>query len=419
MTPRRVLEAIHERVGETPVCAFLIDLDEIAHRAARIRATLPPGVRMYYAMKANAEHPVLDTLARQIDGFEVASGGEIAKARGVSRTLPLIFGGPGKTDVELEAALDAGIERLHVESAHELQRVAALGARRGTRIPVLLRVNLTRIVADGTLHMSGVPTQFGIDEADVPSVTALARTLPAVDVEGFHFHSVSNQMDAAAHCALVAKYLERAHAWARDLEIDLRHVNAGGGIGVRYDGGRQFDWTAFTTGLAPIVKGLPHGFLNFECGRYLVAEHGWYATEVLDLKTNHGRAYAIVRGGTHHFRLPVSWRHSHPFSVTRVETWLRPYPRPTMRDVTLTVCGQLCTPKDVLAFDAPIDEIAVGDVIVFEIAGAYGWAISHHDFLSHPHPEHVYLQGTGPISSNASHRDEHATHNRPRAVVPR
>lgn len=398
--PSPITEAVRARVGASPLCAFITDLDGVARRAAYMRATLPAGVRLYYAMKANAERPVLDTLAAHIDGFEVASEGEIEKARAVSPDIAVIFGGPGKTDSEVEAALDAGVLRLHVESVHELRRVAAIGARRNTRVPVLLRVNLAHVEAGATLRMSGVPTQFGIEEAEVPAAIALALTLPAIDLEGFHFHSVSNQMDAAAHCDLVAGYLARARAWAREGGVDLRHVNAGGGIGVRYDGGAQFDWNAFTSGLRPVVADLPDGFLNFECGRYLVAEHGWYACEVLDLKRNHGTDYAIVRGGTHHFRLPVSWRHSHPFAVIAIEGWDRPYPRPTLHDVRLTVCGQLCTPKDVLAFDAPVAHIRVGDVIVFEIAGAYGWAISHHDFLSHPHPDHVYLQGSAACDAN-------------------
>jgi diaminopimelate decarboxylase len=99
----------------------------------------------------------------------------------------------------------------------------------------------------------------------------------------------------------------------------------------------------------------------------------------------------VVRGGTHHFRTPYAQGHSHPFTVLPVEDWSYPWRRPELRDATVNVVGQLCTPKDVLAFDAPIDQVRVGDLLVFPYAGAYAWHISHHDFLRHPHPQHWYL----------------------------
>jgi diaminopimelate decarboxylase len=106
-----------------------------------------------------------------------------------------------------------------------------------------------------------------------------------------------------------------------------------------------------------------------------------------------------VRGGTHHFRLPASWQHSHPFTVLPVERWSSRAPRPELRDAPVTVVGELCSPKDVLARDVVVPRVRAGDVLVFHCAGAYGWEISHHDFLSHPHPEHVFLgsRGTGDV----------------------
>lgn len=157
---------------------------------------------------------------------------------------------------------------------------------------------------------------------------------------------------------------------------------------------QQFDWITFVNGIAPVLqKELPsETTLLFECGRYLTASSGYYATEVLDVKVNHGKTYVIVRGGTHHFRLPVSWQHSHPFEVIEVENWMHPYDRPEVKEAAFTVAGQLCTPKDILASDITSGRVRAGDILLFQYAGAYGWAISHHDFLSHPHPQHIYLQ---------------------------
>ena len=126
-----------------------------------------------------------------------------------------------------------------------------------------------------------------------------------------------------------------------------------------------------------------------------MAPWGAYVTEVLDVKSNHGACFAVVRGGTHHFRLPASWGHSHPFTVIPVDEWAYPFPRPGGRGRPVTVAGELCSPKDVLARDVPVDEVRAGDLLWFHHAGAYGWSISHHDFLSHPHPRRVFIGGRG------------------------
>jgi len=98
-----------------------------------------------------------------------------------------------------------------------------------------------------------------------------------------------------------------------------------------------------------------------------------------------------LRGGSHHFRLPVSWQHNHPFVILARDAWPYPFSRPGVHDAPVTLCGELCTPKDVLARDVHVDDLRAGDCVAFSLAGAYGWHISHHDFLSHPHPERVYL----------------------------
>ena len=141
-------------------------------------------------------------------------------------------------------------------------------------------------------------------------------------------------------------------------------------------------------GLAAAAQALPAGaHLVFELGRYLAAEAGWYAAEVLDLKRTHGRWFAVLRGGTHHFRLPAAWGYSHPFEVVPVEEWSRPYERPEVHDLVVDAVGELCTPRDVLTRDQYVAKLRVGDVLVFGRTGAYGWDISHHEFLRHEPPE--------------------------------
>jgi diaminopimelate decarboxylase len=364
------------------VCAYVYDAAVLRERAAAVRAALPAGARLCFAVKANGDPRVLAALAGTVDGFEVASGGELELARAADPDALVVFGGPAKTDAELAAAVDAGAV-VNAESRWELRRLALVAAGRPVR--VALRVNRPAAGLPGSHVMSGTATPFGIAEGELPAAVALAREV-GLDPIGFHLHAVSNNLDAAAH----ARFVTGAVAWsvraAAGTGIALTYVNVGGGFGVDYTGGAPFDLDALRAGLPDEPR------LVFEPGRYLAAPAGWYAAEVLDLKRTHGRWFAVLRGGTHHFRLPAAWGYSHPFTVLPVDGWTYPYERPEVRDAAVDVVGELCTPRDVLARDATVARLRVGDVLVFDNAGGYGWDISHHDFLRHPHPEVHWLR---------------------------
>ncbi|QHZ56640.1 MULTISPECIES: type III PLP-dependent enzyme [Brevibacillus] len=396
----RVIEYIKrtQQSSAKPFCAYLYDLDHLRSHVASRAESLPAACQLFYAIKANSEPQILRALLPYVRGFEVASLGEVDKVRAVSADVPILFGGPGKTNEEIEGAIRQRVSLIHVESLNELRRVDVLARKHGVTVPILLRVNLRGPFPSATLAMAGRPTQFGIDESLVPEAIRLALALEGVKLQGFHFHSLSNNLDAGKHVELVAYYLQIVAKWQALFDLDISYLNAGGGIGVNYaDLQQQFDWPAFVQGLSALLDSaaLPVRHVLFECGRYLTAASGYYAAEVLDIKQNHGKTYAIIRGGTHQFRLPSSWQHSHPFTVIPTEKWEYPYERTRHENGPLTVVGQLCTPKDVLASDVFVPSLRVGDIICFQYAGAYGWAISHHDFLSHPHPDHIYVEQAG------------------------
>jgi diaminopimelate decarboxylase len=382
--PDRVATALAGQAS--PVCAYVYDAAVLRDRAVAVRAALPSDTELLYAMKANGHPDVVRTLAGACDGLEVASGGELELARSAGARR-IAFSGPAKTDAELALALRSGEGTevtLNVESALELRRVAALAAGAPSARPgVALRVNRAGAGLSGSHRMTGVPTPFGIAEEEFPGVLALADEL-GVEVTGVHLHAVSNNLDAAAH----ARFVRDCLAWAGRLHRRIATVNVGGGFGISYTGPETFDLAALRDGLA----GLPSGpRLVFELGRYLAGPAGWYAAEVVDLKYTHGRWFAVLRGGTHHFRLPAAWGYSHPFAVLPVSRWSHRFARPEVRDVAVDAVGELCTPRDVLTRAQHVDRVRVGDVLVFANAGGYGWDISHHEFLRHGYPEMIFL----------------------------
>ncbi|HEX5496544.1 MAG TPA: alanine racemase [Mycobacteriales bacterium] len=399
--PAPVLRALRAvRRAGTPLCAYVYHLGTVRRTARAVRAALPDRADLYYAVKANGHDRVLAALAPLVAGFEVASLGEaraVTGALGTHSQRPvraghprLLASGPAKTDRELTGLVDLGVAQVNVESTHELRRLARIGAAAGIAVPVALRVNRAGVPLGGSHRMAGVPTQFGLDPDLVGPAVRLARSLPGVDVHGFHLHAVSNNTDATAHAEFVAEAVRWSAMTARRHGVALRTVDVGGGIGVAYDGGPAFDLAAFGAALRSVP--VPDGVrLVFELGRFLVAGAGWYAAEVVDVRRTHGRYFAVLRGGMHHFRLPSAWRMNHPFTVLPVDEWPYPWPRPGVSDAAVDVTGELCTPRDVFARDVPVARLRAGDVVVFALAGAYGWEISHHDFLRHPHPAHLVV----------------------------
>ncbi|WP_405537773.1 type III PLP-dependent enzyme [Streptomyces antimycoticus] len=396
--------------------AYVYDLTALRAHARAVRDALPPGLELYYAAKANPAPAVLRALAPHVTGYEVASGGELEHVRAAVPGAPLAFGGPGKTEGELRRALTLGVERFHVESEQELRLLA--GAAQDAAIPdvdVLLRVNLP-VAGDelggAALAMGGRPSPFGLDpEAVERCLPLFAEASPGggplrlsdggpLRLRGIHAHLASG-LDAPAQVAVAATIADWAAKLSERHGLGLTEVNVGGGMGVDYaHPDRRFDWAAYGQGMADLALRHPGLTLRIEPGRALTVYCGWYVTEVLDIKHSGGEAFAVVRGGTHHLRTPATKQHDQPFQVLPMDTgdtgdtgdtWTRPWARPAVRSEPVTLVGQLCTPKDVLARRIPVPELRVGDRVAFAMAGAYAWNISHHDFLMHPRPGFHYL----------------------------
>lgn len=375
-----ITDAVRAHVAGLPEAelpAYVYDLAALRTHVTAIRAALPPEVEFWYAAKANPAEPVLRALA--VDGIEVASAGELAHVRATLPTAWIAFGGPAKSDADLAAAVRA--HRVHVESGHELRRLGLAAARNRKPVNVLLRVNLPFRYGAAALSMGG--GQFGLDPAAVPACLEIIRGDPWLLFSGIHTHLASG-LSAADQVALAGQVVE----WVRALPVPVAEVNLGGGMGVDYMSDTRFDWVSFGAGLRELCG---DERLRIEPGRAVTAYCGWYAATVADVKRSQGTAFALIHGGTHHLRTPVAKGHDQPFDVLPVDHWDWPWPRPGIEHERVTVAGQLCTPKDVLARQVPVDRLRVGDRVVFGLAGAYAWNISHQDFLMHPRPTFHYL----------------------------
>ncbi|MQY02155.1 alanine racemase [Actinomadura macrotermitis] len=379
----------------TPVSAYLYDGRVAAARARELRAALPDWAAVYYAVKANSFPGIIEALAPHVDGFEVASLAELALATAAKPATdagraPVVAAGPAKSVPVLTGLVEAGVEAINAESPLELHRISRIAQERGTTARVALRVNPAAIPVTGSLHMGGEPSQFGVPEPDVAEAVRIARELPGIDLVGFHIHAASNNLDADSHAAYLRWCVEWSAATAAEHGIDLRHVDVGGGIGVAFEGEKPFDVARFGE-LAAAVE-VPAGVtVALEPGRFLVADCGWYAAEVTDVKHSYGRSFAALRGGINHFQLPTSWDIVHNVAVLPVETWPQGCPRPEAAGTRVTFVGELCTPEDTLLRDVRVDRVRAGDIAVFPYAGSYGWEFAMHAFLGHPVAGRVLL----------------------------
>ncbi len=378
------------RIGQTPFYAY--DRDAMTRRVALLRRSLPDGLSLHYAIKANPMPAVVQHMAGQVDGLDVASQREMQVALDtVTGPADISFAGPGKSVPELEAAVAAGIT-INLESPTELERVGAIAARTGYQARVAVRVNPDFELKSSGMRMSGGPKAFGVDAERVPDLLARIGEL-GLHFRGFHIFSGSQNLRPETLVEAQGQTFELALRLAESAPGAVEMLNIGGGFGIPYfPGDKPLDLGPVADhleGRLPVVRdALPDAEIILELGRYLVGEAGIYVAEVLDRKESRGQVFLVTNGGLHH-HLAASGnfgqviRKNYPVVVgNRV--------RGTEREV-VNVVGPLCTPLDVLAQQMELARADVGDLIVVFHSGAYGYTASPTRFLSHPEPVEVLV----------------------------
>lgn len=324
-------------------------------------------VRVCYAVKANGNLAVLGVLAARGAGFDIVSGGELARvlaAGGDARRV--VFSGACKLDEELRYALAQGIACFNVESEPELHRLSALAVEAGTEASIALRVN-PDVEAGGHRHISTGRREhkFGIALEDAGALIARATTLPGIRIDGVACH-IGSQMMALEPLAAA---LEQLAGFVRALQasgIRLAHVDAGGGLGIDHQGHTAPTPAAYAKVVIATLGGLGLEIV-LEPGRSIAGPAGLLLTRVAYLKQGHGRKFALVDAAMNDLIRPALYEAWHDILPAR--SGGTPDPEP------IDVVGPVCETGDFLGRDRRLP-VRAGDLLAVTDGGAYGFAMS-------------------------------------------
>lgn len=381
-----------------PTC-YVYDLEEITKRIGEIEKFKLNNVSLYYAMKAN---PNLNVLAhvlshKIISGIEIASTGELEKARsiGLTDSSRVLFTGPGKTVQELKESVRSGLRFINVESVVEAIRINQIAQELGVeKVNVLIRVNINYFLDGAEEYMAGKSTKMGIDQERFYEDYDIISGLEHINVCGFHVFAADGVLDFN----VLLRYTDFVFKFVKEAEKTLGIVDVidfGGGFGIDYTkSGMYFDTQAYFKGLNELIK--KYSFENkefiLELGKYIVGSAGYYATQIVDIKDCKGMKHIVTAGGVNHMRLPIATDRKHPVYI--VEMGIpKLYDKQTeVSNETVDIEGPLCMTEDKISWDEFIKSAKIGDIVVLTQSGAYCYSASTLWFLSHQMPLELIIK---------------------------
>ncbi|HUL00229.1 MAG TPA: pyridoxal-dependent decarboxylase, exosortase A system-associated, partial [Nitrospirota bacterium] len=383
-------------IRKTRLPAYLYFKEIIQKKYMDLSACLPKGMAIHYAFKANTNKEVLSALRSLGIGADVASGGELELSNELSyKAADVEFTGPGKTVQELSLAIDLGISSINVESISEIRKIINLCRVKNVRANVGIRVNPTSRPSSSAMKMGG-DTQFGIAENDLEEAISIMKDeIKLLHFTGLHMHLGSQYMNAEKIVENYRFILEKALGIAQRCTTRIEKINFGGGWGIDMFGKKSpLNLTILKDGLGDLFADQKYkGAFSetkfiIEPGRFLVAECGIYACEVIYRKKGYSREFLIVDGGMHHHYAAAGGIGQ----VIRRNYEVDAIVESGTDGVTskYTVAGSLCIPDDILATELDLDSlIKEGDILLFFNSGAYGFSASPLHFLSHPLPREI------------------------------
>ena len=359
------------------------------------RATLERHLRAYqtclgeapqmicFAVKANSNLAVLNVLARLGAGFDIVSGGELERVIAAGGDPgKVIFSGLGKSEMEIEQALKAGIFCFNVESAPELTRIDAVASRLNLQAKISVRVNPDVDAGTHPYISTGLKdNKFGLASAQALEVYRQAATLGGIEVVGIDCHigsqltSLAPFLDAVDHLLVL---VDRLHSE----NIHLRHLDIGGGLGVSY-GQEQPPQPADL--IAAVNSRLADRKMTLivEPGRSIAANAGIFVTRVEYIKCSEHKNFAIVDGAMNDLLRPALYN-----------AWqeIIPVTRGTGASATYDVVGPICESADFLGKDRKLQLIG-GELLAVRSAGAYGFVMSS-NYNSRPRAPEIMVDGS-------------------------
>ncbi|KGJ95939.1 pyridoxal-dependent decarboxylase, exosortase A system-associated [Thalassotalea sp. ND16A] len=379
----KTLSEIEQLLDGTPFYAY--DRKLIEQRVTQLTQTLPQGISLHYAIKANPYPPVVSLLANLVNGFDVASRKEMLLAMQTGMPAANIsFAGPGKSKKDLAAAIIAGIT-LHVESINELNRAIVIGKKLAMLPNIAIRVNPAFELKASGMKMAGGAKQFGIDEEELPAILS-SLDPKSVNLRGFHIFTGSQNLNEQAIIDAHQQTFELALKLMAVSPQPVDYINIGGGLGIPYfPGDKSLSLTAIADNLQDQLQHLQKSATGveviMELGRYLVGEAGVYVSKIVDKKTSRNTTYLICDGGLHHHlansgNFGQVLRKNFPVLIGNKLT--------STQAEEVDIVGPLCTPLDVLGSKIELPKAEVGDYVVILQSGAYGATASPQAFLSQP-----------------------------------
>ena len=338
-----------------------------------------------YSVKANGNLGVLATLAALGAGADVVSAGEMYRARKVG--IPpekIVFSGVGKTESEINAALDEGIHQFNVESIPELHRLSRLAEAKGVKAPLALRVN-PHVSAGGHEHIStgAAEHKFGIAWHEAEAVYRQAMEMPGLKVLGVDVHIGSQITELGPMRAAFTKVVGMVRH-LRDAGVPIERIDLGGGLGIPYKEGETPATPAEYAVMIREVLGDLDVQVILEPGRMIAGNAGVFLSRVEYIKERDGRSFAILDAGMNDLMRPALYQAVHQLKPVISD--------PARETITYDIVGPICESTDRFAKDYAVTELREGDLVAFMSAGAYGGVMSN-QYNSRPMCAEVLVNG--------------------------
>ena len=361
-----------EKFGGLRTPFYYYDLGLLRRTLATVResASPSPEFRVHYAVKANANPVLLAEIAASGLGADCVSGGEIRAALDAGfKPESIVYAGVGKSDAEINFALENGISRFNVESAAELEVINELAMKAGKKAPVSLRINPDIGAHTHSNITTGLAeNKFGINYEQMEDVLRLALELPTTEYRGLHFHIGSQLLDMMDFVALCNRINSLVDELSR-AGLPVGDINVGGGLGISYEHPNLLPVPDFKSYFDTFRRHLrlPAGTpVHFELGRSIVAQCGSLISRVLYVKQGTTKQFAIIDGSMTELIRPALYKAYH-----RIENLSSDEP-----EEVYDVVGPVCESSDVFLKAAHLNKCRRGDLLAIRSAGAYGEAMA-------------------------------------------